>query len=152
MPNTCRYYTTASYRKLNRCGSINFYVEDKDTFNFMYCLINSSFTYWWWRIFDGGITYPIKLFSEMPVPLNLLSKEDKKFFEQMCNEMKSNELNYITKKVNAGAEQENIKFPEQYKNAINDRILKILGVEKESTIFDEIHSNIFFKKEDTINE
>lgn len=153
MPNTCRYYTTASHRKLNRGGSITINVNNEDTFNFIYCLINSSFTYWWWRIYDGGITYPLGLFNEMPVPMNLLSASDKDFFANMCKEMKTNESKYIITKVNAGVKQENIKFPEGYRNKINDRILKILGCDKNSKIFNALHANIFFiEKEDGTGE
>ena len=46
MPNTCRYNTTASSTKLSRGGSITFYVNNEDEYYFLYCFINSSFTYW----------------------------------------------------------------------------------------------------------
>lgn len=153
IPNTCRYYTTASHRKLNRKGSITINIDNEDTFCFIYCLMNSSFAYWWWRIYDGGITYPLGLINEMPVPINLLTIEDKEFFAGICNEMKKNESKYIITKVNAGVKQENIKFPKEYRDKINDRILKILGCKEDSEIFNEIHSNVFFMKEvDNMND
>ncbi len=147
MPNTCRYNTTASSKKLNRTGSITLNIIDEEAFYFLYCFINSSFTYWWWRIYDGGITYPIGLLNKMPVFLNLLSKDDKLFFKKICKEMIKEENNYTTIKINAGVKQENIKFPESYKNKINTRLLNILGHNESYSIFKIIHKNIFFNKE-----
>ena len=145
IPNTCRYYTTASSKKLKRTGSISLYIKDKEYYDFIYCLINSSFAYWWWRIYDGGITYPISLLTSMPIPVNLLTIDDKKFFNDIKTEMVSKENEYIVTKMNAGDAQENIKFPEEYRNKINERILKILDVNLNSSIFDEVHSNTYFK-------
>lgn len=145
MPNTCRYFTTASSAKLNRAGSIISYVYDKSTFEFLYCFINSSFAYWWWRIFDGAITYPISLFKNMPLPLNLLNDDDKLFFEDMCKKMIEQENNFKITKKNAGELQENIKFPEEYRNIINSRILKILDSDTDCSAFNFIHSNEYLK-------
>lgn len=150
IPNTCRYYTTASHRKLNRNGSITININNEDEFNFLYCFINSSFAYWWWRIYDGGITYPVSLFNEIPIPYNLLTIDDKEYFKKICKEMIKDEDKYIIKKVNAGIEQENIKFPKEYRNAINQRLLNILGIEKNCSCFDEIHSNKFFEEEKNV--
>ncbi len=143
MPNTCRYFTTASGRKLKRKGSITINIKDKEKYDFLYCVINSSFAYWWWRIYDGGITYSVELFNNMPLPYNLLSKEDKEFFANMTKKMMAEEDKYIIKKRNAGALQENIKFPEQYRNEINERILNILGFRLKGNIFERIHLNHF---------
>ncbi len=144
MPNTCRYYTTASARKLERGGSISFYVKDESTFDFVYCLINSSFAYWWWRIFEGGITYTSSLFYELPLPLGQLTLEDRKFFKDMRIEMSKNENKYIIKKKNAGVAQENIKFPIKYRNMINNRIFSILKSKIDSKVIDKVHANSFF--------
>lgn len=143
MPNTCRYYTTASHRKLKRTGAITFYIKDKEAYDFLYCFINSSFAYWWWRIFDGGITYPVSLFYDMPLPFNLLREEDKRFFSDMREFLINEEKKFIITKVNAGAPQENIKFPKEYRSKINNRILKILGFDIQDTIFDTVHANEF---------
>ena len=146
MPNTCRYFTTGSAKKLSRGGSIVMYARDEDTYNFLYCFINSSFTYWWWRIFDGGITYPTGLLFNMPIPLNLLiNEEDKKFFKNMRIEMVSKESSYTVTKVNAGVPQQNIKFPDSYRIDINNRICKLLNIEIKNDIFSLVHSNKFGK-------
>ena len=144
MPNTCRYNTTASSTKLSRGGSITFYVNNEDEYYFLYCFINSSFTYWWWRIYDGGITYPSSLLNSMPVPFNKLTQKDKEEFKEIAKEMISKEKDYISTKVNAGVVQENIKFPDKYKNLINSKILHILECNDEPSIFDQVHANKFF--------
>lgn len=144
MPNTCRYYTTAAARKLSRGGSISMFVKNEETFDFLYCFINSSFTYWWWRIFDGGITYPVNLLNSMPLPLDCLSDEDKLFFKQMRTEMSAKENEFIVTKVNAGVVQENIKFPEEFRNKINERLLKILNSELTYKDFNKVHANSYY--------
>ena len=141
MPNTCRYYTTASRRKLNRTGSITVYVGDEIKHSFLYCVINSSFAYWWWRIYDGGITYPKSLFFDMPLPFNLLTDRDKDFFVLTAKKLMDEEDRFIVTKLNAGEIQENIKFPEKYRNEINAEILSVLGFDDDGDIFSEIHAN-----------
>lgn len=148
IPNTCRYFTTASGHKLKRTGSITIYIEEKRIFNFVYCFINSSFAYWWWRIFDGGITYPVNLLNVLPLPLNLLSEGDDAFFEEKANELLDLEKDCIITKANAGAKQENIKFPKSYRDSINERILQILGFNLKGDVFDGVHSNHYFENGD----
>lgn len=148
IPNTCRYYTTASGKKLSRTGSITMYVRNEREFNFLYCIINSSFTYWWWRVFDGGITYPVSLLNAMPLPLNLLSADDEDFFEKTATKLLNEESEFIIKKVNAGVPQENIKFPEEYREAINLRLLRILGSDLGKKAFKRVHSNCYFEDND----
>lgn len=147
MPNTCRYFTTASSKKLSRTGSITLYVENEKIFDFLYCFINSSFTYFWWRVYDGGITYPVSLLNDMPLPFNLISADDEKFFREMALKLKSIEEESKITKVNAGVVQENIKFPEELRNAINARLLKIIGSKCDSSVFKRIHANRFFEEE-----
>lgn len=144
VPNTCRYNTTASSKKLKRGGSITLNVNGKDEFNFLYCFINSSFAYLWWRIYDGGITYTASLLNKLPIPYNLLSNDDKIEFENIAEEMIEKEKKYISTKLNAGVVQENIKFPKEYRDLINNKILKLLGLKDSSDIFDMVHANKFF--------
>ena len=149
MPNTCRYFTTASSKKLNRNGSIKLYFSEPKVHDFVYCLINSSFAYWWWRIFDGGITYPLNLLKSLPIPFDLLNKNDYLWFKKTANYLKENEEKFVIKKMNAGSVQENIKFPKEIRKQINIKILKLLGFEKEQEAqFKSVHSNCFFTNKD----
>lgn len=153
MPNTCRYFTTASKRCLSRGGYITLSVENSDKFNYLYCLINSSFVYWWWRIYDGGITYPKSLLGSLPIFYDLLTDDDKKYFAIVTKEMVSKEESYLIRKLNAGKTQENIKFPKKYRDEINNRMLSILACDIKPSTFDLVHANSFISIEgDNTNE
>ena len=144
MPNTCRYYTTAFAGIMNRNGQITLQFDDENKFNYAYCLINSSFAYWHWRLFDGGITYPVSLLLKMPIFYNLLTEEDFAFFRKTTKEMIDKANDFIIKKNNIGI-QENIKYPRKYRDKINQRFLKILNLEFSNEVLDLIHSNMALK-------
>lgn len=141
MPNTCRYFTTASKGLMNRNGQIILRFNDENLFNFVFCFINSSFTYWYWRLFDGGITYPRGLLLSMPMFFELLTKEDRDFFNDMANEMIKNASNFKVIKNNVGV-QENIKYPREFRDKINRKLLDILELDIDEKIFDLVHSNM----------
>ncbi len=140
MPNTCRYYTSALNKKMNRNGQITIHLDNKDVFNFIYCLINSSFVYWFWRIFDGGITYPKGLLLKLPMFYDKISDEENLFFKEITEEMLSLSNTYIVTKNNVGV-QENIKFPRIYRDKLNRKFLDILGIKDNEKIFNIVHSN-----------
>lgn len=141
MPNTCRYYTVASNDKMNRNGQIILNFDDEDIFNYVFCMINSSFAYWYWRIYDGGITYPQGLLLDLPMFFDKLTEDDKEFFKQLTNEMIEKAKDYIVTKNNVGV-QENIKYPRIYRDRINQRLLNILKMDVQFSVFDLIHSNM----------
>ena len=72
---------------------------------------------------------------------DLITEEDKRFFEETTNEMIKNEVKYKIIKNNVGI-QENVKFPREYRDKINERILRILNLDINYKIFDLIHSNM----------
>ena len=141
MPNTCRYFTTASNHAFNRKGQIILSLNDKKVFDFVFCFINSSFAYWHWRLYDGGITYPKSLLMSLPMFYDKLTEKDKTFFTKVAEEMISTERYYIVQKNNVGL-QENIKYPRVYRDKINKKILEILNIDTDEEIFDIIHSNM----------
>ncbi|MBQ9232171.1 MAG: N-6 DNA methylase [Prevotella sp.] len=144
MPNTCRYFTSAVSGKMNRSGQITLHFDNEKIYNYVYCLINSSFAYWHWRLFDGGITYPVSLLLKMPVFYESLTEEDHLFFKEIVKEMSGKANEYIIKKNNVGI-QENIKYPRQYRDRINQRFLKILNLKVDNSTMDLIHSNMALK-------
>lgn len=145
VPNTCRYFTTAGARSLKRQGQIHLCFDDRDVFNFVFCIVNSSFAYWYWRLYDGGITYPKGLLLNLPLFYDILSDKDKKFFADISKEMIRNSDKYIVTKNNVGI-QENIKYPSVYRDKINQRLLDILKTGRSSSAFDCVHSNRAFEK------
>lgn len=141
MPNTCRYFTSAFNGKMKRNGQITLHFDDKKKFNYVYCALNSSFAYWHWRLYDGGITYPIGLLLKMPVIYDAFSEEDHKCLEEIVREMSCKANEYIVKKNNVGV-QENIKYPRLYRDRINQIFLDVLNIKADYQIFDLIHSNM----------
>lgn len=144
MPNTCRYFTSATSGTMNRNGQITLHFDDEKKFNYAYCLINSSFVYWHWRLFDGGITYPVSLLLKMPIFYGSLSEEDHVVFKAIVREMSSRAHEFVVKKKNVGI-QENIKYPRQYRDRINQRFLEILNLKVDNSTMDLIHSNMALK-------
>lgn len=135
VPNTCRYFTTASIKSLNRTGKIVLYFKNENALYLAYAFINSSLCYYYHRICNGGITYPITLLKSMPI-FGTVTEELKTF----CNKMMKEEESYIVLKKNAGQYQENIKFPLNYRLILNSLLLKQINITK-CNILSKIHSN-----------
>jgi len=123
IPNTCRYFTTGAKRTLNRTGKITIYCKDENSFYLAYAFINSSLCYYWHRMCNGGITYPITLLKDMPI-FGEATPELKTY----CDKMILEEEQYIVLKKNAGAYQENIKFPMIYHNDLNNLLLNQIDI------------------------
>jgi len=141
IPNTCRYYTVASNELIKRNGQIILNFDDENIYNYIFCLINSSFAYWYWRLYDGGITYTRSLLLSLPIFYDKLSTDDITFFNDMAKNMINNSQKYKTTKNNIGI-QENIKYPKTYRDQINKRLLNILDINVDEKIFDIVHSNM----------
>ena len=141
MPNTCRYFTVATDEELSRKGQVTLTFADEDVYWYVFCMINSSFAYWHWRLFDGGITYPRGLLLAMPLFFGLLSDADKKFCREMSQKMIRERDKFVIRKENVGV-QENVKYPREYRDAINERFLRVLGLDADARIFDVVHSNM----------
>ncbi len=77
---------------------------------------------------------------KMPIIYNRLSEDDHKFFKETFDEMSRRAGEFVIKKNNVGI-QENIKYPRLYRDAINQRFLKILGLKIDNSTLDLIHSN-----------
>ena len=84
----------------------------------------------------------------MPVFSDMLSNDDKAFFNNIFNEMVNIEEDCITTKLNAGAKQENIKFPSIYREKINERLVKILSCNDDYKLLNLLHQNNIFGGKD----
>lgn len=134
VPNTCRYFTTGAKRTLSRSGKITIYFKDEDSFYLGYAFINSSLCYYWHRMCNGGITYPISLLKSMPI-FGEVTDNLKKF----CDKMITEEETYIVLKKNAGAFQENIKFPMSYHKMLNCLLLQQINATPNTLM--RVHAN-----------
>lgn len=134
VPNTCRYFTTGSKRGLSRSGKITLYFKDEESFYLGYAFINSSLCYYWHRMCNGGVTYPITLLKNMPI-----FGEATEGIKNFCNKMMEEEENYIVLKKNAGSFQENIKFPIEYRKMLNILLLNQIDATPNALL--KVHAN-----------
>ena len=136
IPSTPRYFITGSCRDLDRSSKIEIFAKDQGSFERLYIMINSTFSYLWWRIYDGGITLSKQTLLSMPIP-NLGAEEMKRIVEDGT----SMEEGCIVNKMNAGKKNENIKFPDDYRKKVNHFILKALNASDTDDTLYSIHSN-----------
>jgi predicted RNA methylase len=136
VPSTPRYFITGSKRELGRSSKIELYAKDKDSFEKLYLMINSTFSYLWWRIYDGGITLTKQTLMTMPIPNLSVGK-----IADLVNEGIEMEDKYVINKLNAGKNNENIKFPENYRKKINFAVLSSLHLTDKADNLFSIHSN-----------
>lgn len=148
IPNTCRYFTTASKRSLDRSGKITISCKDENSFYLAYAFINSSLCYYWHRMCNGGITYPITLLKDMPI-FGEVTQELKEY----CNDMMQKEEEFIVLKKNAGKYQENIKFPMEYRFKLTELLLQQINLHNNLEL-KKIHNNSCLTKtlDNTIND
>ncbi len=145
VPTTCRYFTVGAKRNLSRAGKRIIRIKDKDKYNYVYCMLNSSFAYWYWRLYDGGINCPLTIINSIPVFYDLLNGSQKDRINRIAEEMQSKESEYLVYKTNAGKQQENIKFPIKYRNEINRIFFEVLAISDDIKILNKIHSSSLFE-------
>ena len=147
MPKTCRYFTTATCKSLDRSGKTVLYFKNLEYLEYAYVLLNSSFAYMYWRLYDGAITYADGLLRSMPVFFNELTDRDKQEIHKIVYEMVSSEDKYLVYKKNANVMQENIKFPVEYREKLNKILFRIIGTTIDIKALDKIHNNyLYFEK------
>lgn len=146
VPTTCRYFTVGSKKELIRDGKRIINVKEKENYNYVYCMLNSTFAYWYWRLYDGGINCPLTIINSIPVFYDLFSEKQKETLNEIAEEMQQKEKNYLVYKMNAGKKQENIKFPVEYRDRINKLFFEVLGINEKTNILNKIHSSSLFEE------
>ena len=114
--------------------------KNEKSFYYIYAMLNSSFAYWYWRMFDGGINFSSSLALKMPSFLSIMTDEQYRQMKELVDKTILEETNYIVKKMNAGEYQENVKFPIEYRRKFDELILEILGLEIDLHILDAPYS------------
>lgn len=145
-----RYYLGGAKKDLDRAGKYKFYFKDEKEYYFAYAFINSSFAYFYWRIFDGNILYPKSLLNDSKVFIEAVSEEIYLKIKDIVKEMEKEETNYLSYKKNAGKMQENVKFPKKYRDKLNRLLLDALEIDTDEKVFDIVHSpKLFDTKKDS---
>lgn len=146
IPDTSRYFITGAVKQLNRTGLICLSFKDEEAFNFAYALLNSSFAYWYWRMVDGGFNLTQTLIENIPIFTSKTTEEQHNEILEIVSEMINKENDYIVTKMNAGKLQENIKFPENYRNKLNKILLNMLDINCSEKTFEVLHKNNLFNE------
>lgn len=139
IPQTPRYFISATSRDLDRTSKIIIYAKDEASFYKLYLIINSSFSYLWWRIYDGGITLGKSTLLSLPVP----DIDDNAQLRNIVKDLINLEDSFLVNKLNAGKNNENVKFPSKCREKLNKYLLDYLGLEEKSEQLLSIHSNSF---------
>lgn len=153
VPTTSRYFIPATKRTLDRASfTVLGFSNEKDR-NLAYLLLNSSYLFWWWRIFDGGMTVSRSLIQSLPIPdpetdatsgirkfLNFSSipelLESSETQEVIAALEESEEKNLVVK-LNSGRNNENVKHPTE----LIDKVNKLLYVPEVAETLLKNHSN-----------
>lgn len=114
--NSARYFIVGTVRELERDGYYDVYAKDEKSFYLLYALLNSSYCYMFWRMFDGGILYPKSVLLKTPMPNINLTKE----VMELITEMVNSEEEYLVYKKNASKMQESVKFSESLRERLNE--------------------------------
>lgn len=149
LPTTCRYFTVGSKKDLSRDGKRVIRIKDKNKYNYVYCMMNSTFAYWYWRLYDGGINCPLTIINTIPVFYDLFNEEQLSKLNKIATEMQNKENEYLVYKVNAGKKQENIKFPRKYRDEINKLFFDVLNIKEDISILNKIHSSSLFEESES---
>ena len=97
-------------------------------------MINSSFTYWWWRVRDGGMTLSLETLLSVPLLDFNLNKN-------IINKLEKSELTNRVYKQNAGEAQENVKHSQALLTKLNDLVYC-----EYSSILTQLHENSEFTR------
>lgn len=141
MPKTCRYYVSATRKELERSGKHILYFNDLYDMEFAYCILNSSFSYLYWRMYDGSVTFTEGLLKSMPIFSNILSVNQKEELHSIVSDMINKEKDYLVYKKNANEMQENVKFPDEYRDKLNQFLVDVLEIDFNIRKLDRVHSN-----------
>jgi predicted RNA methylase len=147
MPNTCRYFVTAVTKDLKRTGKIKLRFKDKESFEFAYCILNSSFAYLYWRMYEGAITYSDGLLKSLPIFKCKVTEQQKPTMSSLVSDMIQQEESYLVYKKNASEMQESVKFPVSHRDSLNALLIGILGTPFDVREFDRVHSNTLITNE-----
>jgi hypothetical protein len=129
IPSSPRYFVVALRKSVKRTSLKQIYFHNEEDRDYAYILLNSSFTYWWWRVRDGGMTLSLETLLSLPL---LEFKLNKQVLQEL---LKSEEVNKVYKQ-NAGALQENVKHPTKLLTKLNNIVAP-----NYSALLTQLHEN-----------
>jgi hypothetical protein len=134
VPSSPRYFIVALKKPVKRTSLKIIYFRNEKDRDYAYLLINSSFTYWWWRVRDGGMTLSLETLLSVPLLEFSLNKK-------IINALEKSELTNKVYKQNAGEAQENVKHSQALLTKLNDLVYR-----EYSKILSQLHENSEFTR------
>ena len=134
VPSSPRYFIVALKKPVKRTSLKLIYFRNEKDRDYAYLLINSSFTYWWWRVRDGGMTLSLETLLSVPLLEFSLNKK-------IINALEKSELTNKVYKQNAGEAQENVKHSQALLIKLNDLVYR-----EDSKILSQLHENSEFTR------
>ena len=134
IPASPRYFIVALKKTVTRTSLKKIYFRSEKERDYAYLLINSSFTYWWWRVRDGGMTLSLETLLSVPLLDFNLNK-------RLINELEKSEITNKVYKQNAGSAQENVKHSLKLLVKLNNHVTP-----KYSEILTQLHENSEFTR------
>jgi hypothetical protein len=116
IPGAPRYFVSALKTPVSRSSMKTIYFKSKVDLDRAYLLLNSSLTYWWWRVRDGGMTISLETIRTIPVPSFEVNPD-------LVEELEKSEIKNKVSKKNAGAFHENVKHEVVIIKQLNRMIL-----------------------------
>lgn len=116
--NSARYFTVGTKIELKRDGYFDIYANSEENFYKLYLLINSSYVYMFYRMYDGGILFPKSILLKIPVLSINLSEKDVSEIKKVIE----SEKDFLVYKKNAGKNQESVKFSNEIRKKLNSII------------------------------
>ena len=113
VPVTPRYFLSAVKRVLDRGHAHRLFFATPEDRNLAYVVLNSSLAYWWWRVYEGGITVSKTILASVPVPADLATSAevDPTLVAELVTALELSEGENVVVKRNAGRPNENVKHP-----------------------------------------
>ena len=136
VPSSPRYFISATKSEMDRSSQHTLFFADEHSRNRAYLILNSSLTYWWWRVRDGGMTLSQETLLSVPLPKF-------RFRSSLVKKLEDSEATNRVHKQNAGAPRENVKHPRALIDEINRAVLRQyasqLLLTHENSEFEQIH-------------
>jgi hypothetical protein len=134
IPSSPRYFIVALKKRVKRGSIKQLYFRSEKDRDYAYLLINSSFSYWWWRLRDGGMTLSLETILSIPLL-------DFKLDKDLIQELEESEITNKVFKKNAGVKQYNVKHSQKLQLKLNKKLLP-----NYANLLSQLHENSEFTR------
>jgi len=101
IPKAIRYFTSASRTDMER-NQITLLFKDKCSRNLIQVLINSSYFYWYWRVYASGFQISSKNLMKLPIPEEYMQKVHQNEIDSIAEYLHRKRDLFLVVKMNNG--------------------------------------------------